>query len=123
MLSFLQADTPVKTVLFLRGELVSESAKIFDERVKKVFEETEESGNLLIIDMHEVRFIDSAGIGTLMSVLYNAKAIGRSMRIRRVNPMLKLALSNFLAIEEPFFEEDQQSCEKVSGHWKMATNR
>ena len=106
MLSFLQADTPSKTVLFLKGELANETAKLFEERVRKI---VASSSVPIIIDMHEVRFIDSSGIGAMMSLLYNLKALGRTMQVRRVNPILRIVLNNFLAADELFCDSEQHS--------------
>ena len=106
MLSFLQADTPSKTVLFLKGELVNETAGLFEDRVKKI---AAVSSAPIVIDMHEVRFIDSSGIGAMMSLLYNLKALGRTMQVRRVNPILRIVLNNFLAADELFCDSEQRS--------------
>lgn len=93
MLTFIQNNAPDKTIIVMEGELVLGNEKQFLERVH----DAAMSRALPVeLDMENVLFVDSTGIGSLMNLIHYYKEQGRSITINRVNPVLKLVLSNFL---------------------------
>ena len=93
MLTFIEARTPDRLVLVLDGELTMETEKQFRERVDRL---AASGPQPIVMDLHKVRFVDSMGIGALLGLMGEFRKNGRELTVRRVNPVLKLILSNFL---------------------------
>ncbi len=95
MMKCLQAETGAGIVFFPDGEICVENVKEFSEKVLL------EAGNSssVTIDLHDVRFIDSAGVGAILSLMRNFEERGARFFVRRLNPLLKISLANFLKIE------------------------
>ena len=93
MLTFIQNNAPDKTIIVMEGELVLGNENQFLERVHDAAMSRELPVEL---DMENVRFVDSTGIGSLLNLIHYYKEQGRCITISRVNPVLKLVLSNFL---------------------------
>ena len=105
MLKFNQTGIDERTVLSVEGELVAESVKSFISKVHEVTAVTEPP---LILDMFDVSFIDSSGIGSLIGTLDNFKRRGHMIQISRLNPLVKRALTSFL--NTMYFEPGSQMC-------------
>jgi len=72
-----------------KGRLDMASAPAFRERVKQLVE----SGSLrLIVDLGEVSFVDSSGLGAVIGGLKVARQAGGDLRIARANEQVKLVL-------------------------------
>lgn len=97
MLKLLEIETTSSIVLFLEGELNWENAEEFSERV---YSAAENRNRQIILDMQNVHFIDSSGIGTLVSLKRDFNKKSLPLKVRHVNPMLKLTMTNFLNIEQ-----------------------
>jgi anti-sigma B factor antagonist len=72
-----------------KGRLDMASAPAFRERVKQLVE----SGSLrLVIDLGDVSFVDSSGLGAVIGGLKVARQAGGDLRIARANEQVKLVL-------------------------------
>jgi anti-sigma B factor antagonist len=60
------------------GELKAEMLKLFDE-----------GKNSLVIDLKEVRFVDSSGLGSLVSGFKNARARTGNLKLAGLQPQVK----------------------------------
>jgi anti-sigma B factor antagonist len=60
------------------GELKAEMLKLFDE-----------GKNSLVIDLKEVRFVDSSGLGSLVSGFKNASARNGNLKLAGLQPQVK----------------------------------
>ena len=77
------------TVVAPRGRLDMASAPEFRESVKRLVE----SGSIhLVVDLHEVSFVDSSGLGAIVGGLKAARNVGGELRIARANQQVLLVL-------------------------------
>ena len=93
MLLFTQEETSESTVLSLEGELIMEYERVFFEKVHEV---AAMSRVPLVLDLKNVQFVDSTGIGALISLIAYFKDQGQQIRIIRMNPVLEPVIQNFL---------------------------
>lgn len=76
-----------KTVLSLREErLDAHNSGELKERISKLFEE---GGRDIIVDLHEVEFIDSSGLGALLSGHKNAIQRSTGFALAGLQPRVK----------------------------------
>jgi anti-sigma B factor antagonist len=77
------------TVLAPRGRLDMASAPAFREQVKQLIE----SGTTrLVVDLGEVSFVDSSGLGAVIGGLKVARQAGGDLRVARANQQVLLVL-------------------------------
>jgi len=77
------------TVLAPRGRLDMASAPAFREQVKQLIE----SGTIrLVVDLGEVSFVDSSGLGAVIGGLKVARQAGGDLRVARANQQVMLVL-------------------------------
>jgi anti-sigma B factor antagonist len=77
------------TVVAPRGRLDMASAPEFRESVKRLVE----SGSThLVVDLHDVSFVDSSGLGAIVGGLKAARNMGGELRIARANQQVLLVL-------------------------------
>jgi len=77
------------TVLGPRGRLEMASAPAFREQVKQLVE----SGvTRLVVDLGEVSFVDSSGLGAVIGGLKLARQAGGDLRVARANQQVLLVL-------------------------------
>jgi anti-sigma B factor antagonist len=72
-----------------KGRLDMASAPAFRERVKQL---VESGSDRLIVDLGEVSFVDSSGLGAVIGGLKVARQAGGDLRIARANEQVKLVL-------------------------------
>lgn len=90
------------TVVFLSGDLDISSADQVEQSLTAEIERTD-SGRV-IVDIQNVPFADSSGLGGLISAYKKAKAKGREVRLRKPSPIMSEILTitrmnRFFAIE------------------------
>jgi anti-anti-sigma factor len=70
----------------IRGDLVFTDHVAFRQMVDKLLET---QGSPLVIDLSELEFIDSAGLGMLLIVREEAQRTGRNLALRRPQGQVK----------------------------------
>jgi anti-sigma B factor antagonist len=68
-------------VLWLRGPLTIENVLPFQNAIRR-----EENAETVILDLSEVPYIDSSGLGSLVSAHVSRQKIGRGVALTGVNP-------------------------------------
>ncbi|WP_312110877.1 STAS domain-containing protein [Brevibacillus reuszeri] len=97
--SIVQQETDIAIVLYFHGELDLEvAATLFRDQLEAVVSGTEKE---LILDLAELSYIDSTGIGILVSILKIRDAKKAPLTVRNIPPgVLKLleitGISKFL---------------------------
>src|SRR2546430_4284835 len=89
------------TVLAPRGRLDMASAPAFREQVKQLIE----SGTTrLVVDLGEVSFVDSSGLGAVIGGLKVARQAGGDLHVARANQqvMLVLDLTSLIRVLRPY---------------------
>jgi anti-anti-sigma factor len=71
----------------LRGELDLSSALVFDEELKRIEDNADSS--TLILDLHELKFMDSTGLRLILSAHARARRCGRRVRIVLANRAMR----------------------------------
>jgi len=72
-----------------KGRLDMASAPAFRERVKQL---VDSGSHRLLVDLGEVSFVDSSGLGAVIGGLKVARQAGGDLRIARPNEQVKLVL-------------------------------
>ena len=71
----------------LRGELDLSSALVFDEELKRI--EHACDPETLVLDLHELKFMDSTGLRLILSAHARARRGGRRVRIVLANKAMR----------------------------------
>lgn len=71
-------------VLELRGPLTAGNASIFQNAIRR-----EEPAPTLILDLSDVPYIDSAGLGCLVSAFVSRQKAGHKMILSGINPRVQ----------------------------------
>jgi anti-sigma B factor antagonist len=71
---------PFQEVLTLSGPLTASNAPVFQNAMRR-----EESANTLILDLSEVPYVDSAGLGLLVTAHVSRQKSGRKMVLSGIN--------------------------------------
>jgi anti-anti-sigma factor len=71
----------------LRGELDLSSALTFDEELRRI--EHGRDPKTLILDLHELKFMDSTGLRLILSAHSRARKCGRQLRIVLANKAMR----------------------------------
>ena len=75
---------PKQEVLSLRGPLTSSNGPTFLNAMRR-----EEPAHTVILDLTDVPYIDSAGLGLLVSAHVSRQKAGRSMVLSGINPRVR----------------------------------
>lgn len=75
---------PAQEVLSLRGPLTAGNGPIFQNAMRR-----EEPAHTVILDLTEVPYIDSAGLGLLVSAHVSRQKTGRQMVLSGINPRVQ----------------------------------
>jgi anti-anti-sigma factor len=91
-------------VIALRGEVDYTSARQFREEVSALLADGEL--RVLVVDLNEVSFLDSTGVGTLVVASRICADFGVKMLLRNVNPFIArlfavLGVSDILGVPAP----------------------
>lgn len=79
-----RSDDFPQEVLSLRGPLTAGNASIFQNAIRR-----EEPAPTLILDLSDVPYIDSAGLGCLVSAFVSRQKAGRKMILSGINPRVQ----------------------------------
>ena len=98
-------------VLFLRGPLTMENLLLFQNAMRR-----EADSGTVILDLSEVPYIDSAGLGSLVSALVSRQKAGRRVALSGVNERV-LRLLEITRVESIFliFETLDHAIAALSG--------
>jgi anti-sigma B factor antagonist len=77
------------TVVAPKGRLDMASAPEFRESVKRL---VESGSGRMVVDLHDVSFVDSSGLGAIVGGLKAARNAGGDLRIARANQQVLLVL-------------------------------
>jgi anti-sigma B factor antagonist len=75
---------PAQDVLSLRGPLTAKNGPVFQNAMRR-----EEPAHTIILDLSEVPYVDSAGLGLLVSAHVSRQKAGRRMVLSGINPRVK----------------------------------
>lgn len=81
-----QKDYDQKTVLSISGDIVAENAPVLKKKFKNL---KHEHFRHIIFDLHAVDFIDSSGLGILISMMRNAEENGIQFSLVRLRSEVK----------------------------------
>jgi anti-sigma B factor antagonist len=98
-------------VLFLRGPLTMENLLLFQNAMRR-----EESAATVILDLTDVPYIDSAGLGSLVSAFVSRHKAGRRVALSGVNQRV-LRLFEITRVEPVFliFDTLDEALAALSG--------
>jgi len=68
-----------------RGRLISETSELFRSEVKKLVGRN----HLLVVDLSQVTYVDSSGLGAIIAVYVSAKRAGDELRFINLSERLK----------------------------------
>ena len=91
-LQFETETTPSEIIFHFTGRIVSSTASILRDEVRKVIPEKKP----IVLDMANVSYMDSAGLGTLVGVWVSAKKEGCDLKLVSLTDRMKelLRLTN-----------------------------
>jgi len=75
---------PFQEVLTLSGPLTGNNGAIFQNAMRR-----EEPADTLILDLSEVPYVDSAGLGLLVTAFVSRQKSGRKMVLSGINPRVQ----------------------------------
>ena len=75
---------PSQEVLALRGPLTAVNAPVFQNAMRR-----EEPAHTVILDLSDVPYVDSAGLGLLVSAFVSRQKAGRRMVLSGINPRVQ----------------------------------
>jgi anti-sigma B factor antagonist len=75
---------PSQEVLILSGPLTANNASIFENAMRR-----EEPAETVILDLSEVPYVDSAGLGLLVTAYVSRQKAGRQMILSGISPRVQ----------------------------------
>ena len=75
---------PAQEVLTLTGPLTASNGATFQNAIRR-----EEPAETLILDLSQVPYVDSAGLGLLVSAFVSRQKTGRTMVLTGINPRVQ----------------------------------
>jgi len=109
MLTMKQNNAPSAIALALSGELIWESEHDFVDKIHHI---TALDPRPILIDLSQVTFIDSAGLGALISVIEHCNKKSIKAAVFRVNPGIEPLISAFLP--EKYVIREKKAAAKTS---------
>jgi len=82
LLSFDVEKKPTETIVRCTGEILSDTCNLFQDTVRSLISE----GKCIVVDLSRVSFIDSSGLGALVSVWSSARKRSAELDIRWQEP-------------------------------------
>lgn len=79
-----RSDSYSEEVLAFSGPLVASNGAVFENAMRR-----EEPADLVILDLSEVPYVDSAGLGLLVSAYVSRQKAGRKMILSGINPRVQ----------------------------------
>jgi len=77
--------TPAEAVVHCTGRIVSDTAELLRTTVKPLFSESK----TVVLDLTDVNYMDSSGLGTLVGLYVSAKAANGQLKLINLNERLK----------------------------------
>lgn len=102
---------PSQEVLSLRGPLVAKNAPVFQNAMRR-----EEPAETVILDLRDVPYVDSAGLGLLVSAFVTRQKAGRRMVLSGINPRVQ-KLFEITRVQELFliFSSPEEALAALQG--------
>lgn len=79
-----RSDSYSEEVLTFSGPLTASNGAVFENAMRR-----EEPADLVILDLSEVPYVDSAGLGLLVSAYVSRQKAGRKMILSGINPRVQ----------------------------------
>jgi anti-anti-sigma factor len=79
-----RSDSYSEEVLSFSGPLTASNGAVFENAMRR-----EEPADLVILDLSEVPYVDSAGLGLLVSAYVSRQKAGRKMILSGINPRVQ----------------------------------
>jgi anti-sigma B factor antagonist len=81
--------TPTETIVHCAGTITSETTQSLKTAVKPLFSESKS----VVLDLTNVRYMDSSGLGTIVGLYVSAKAADSQLKLINLNQHLKEVFS------------------------------
>lgn len=96
-ITFRPGHQPNQIVVIPQGDLDLYASVAF---CKAVLEKLEGGAIRMVLDLGEVRYLDSSGVGALIRLLQKARSLGGEIRVSRLTgtPKKVLEMSNIIAL-------------------------
>jgi anti-sigma B factor antagonist len=82
-------DAPAEAIVHCAGRITSHTTELLKETVKPLFAE----GKLVVLDLSNVSYLDSSGLGTLVGLYVSAKGAKTRLKLIHLNERLKELVS------------------------------
>jgi anti-anti-sigma factor len=87
----------------LEGELVRDNHSNFKNRIVEIYRaESAKGRRIIILDMWDVDFVDSMGLGALLDARQAVAALGGTLKLTRLSPNVKRVLD--IVFKDKVFE-------------------
>jgi anti-anti-sigma factor len=77
--------TPTETIVHCSGRIVSDTTQLLRTTVKPLFSQSK----IVVLDLTNVNFMDSSGLGAIVSLYVSAKAANSQLKLINLNQRLK----------------------------------
>jgi anti-sigma B factor antagonist len=84
-LSLTTATTPTETIVDCTGKITSNTSEFLKAAVKPLFSE----GKTVVLDLTNVSFLDSSGLGAIIGLFVSARAAKSGLKLVNLNDRLK----------------------------------
>ena len=84
-LSLTATTTPTETIVDCTGKITSHTIEFLKTTVKPLFSE----GKTVVLDLTNVSFLDSSGLGAIIGLFVSAKAAKSRLKLVNLNDRLK----------------------------------
>lgn len=84
-LGFTTATTPTEMIVVCTGKIKSNTIEFLKATVKPLFSE----GKTVVLDLTNVSFLDSSGLGAIIGLFVSAKAAKSRLKLINLNDRLK----------------------------------
>lgn len=100
-------ETPTDAVVQCSGRITSDSSDLLKATVKPLFS----AGKFIVLDLSNVSYLDSSGLGTIVGLYASAKRAKSELKITHLNERLKELIS--LTRLGEFLTEGRDPSEKL----------
>ncbi len=89
-------------VVLCAGKLTNETAPLLKAEVKPLIGQTKR----LVIDLGDISYMDSSGLGSLVGLYASARSNGCELKLAKLGPRVKelLRITKLITVFEPFGE-------------------
>jgi anti-anti-sigma factor len=100
-------ETPADAIVQCSGRITSDSSESLKATVKPLFS----AGKFIVLDLSNVSYLDSSGLGTIVGLYVSAKRAKSELKIMHLNERLKELIS--LTRLGEFLTEGRDPSEKL----------